>query len=399
MNTKEHRDFSKFLPIILIAIVAVAIVGEPYVGIGVKSFFYSLSLTIKQGLIFTLPFLVFGFMLTSIAKMGRRSLGFVACLVPSICISNVISTHLSYLIGTIFVRSIAVKMNLFVDTSQILEPLWAFQLKPLIGNDWALLAGTLTGLATVRLEPGTMAKWLAIVENTVGRVIRTCFIPATPLFLFGFVLKLRYEHTIGLLCTHYSKILIVIFISATTYIFFLYFIFGRCRLRAVIEGLRHMFPAILTGFTTMSSAAAMPLTIMAVKKMTNDDDRADGLVPATVNVHLVGDCFSIPLMALGLMISLGSGFPNYTAYAPFVISFVLAKFAVAAVPGGGILVMLPILEKHLHFSPDMLSLITALYIIFDPLITGVNIFGNGAFAVGFTTLFRCRDRQVSCKTN
>jgi Na+/H+-dicarboxylate symporter len=68
--------------------------------------------------------------------------------------------------------------------------------------------------------------------------------------------------------------------------------------------------------------------------------------------------------------------------------FVLAKFAVAAVPAGGILVMLPILEKYLHFSPDMLSLITALYIMFDPIITSINVLGNGAFATIFKRIVK-----------
>ena len=42
--------------------------------------------------------------------------------------------------------------------------------------------------------------------------------------------------------------------------------------------------------------------------------------------------------------------------------------------------MLPILEQYLGFNAEMLSLITALYILFDPIITSVNILGNGAFA-------------------
>jgi len=42
--------------------------------------------------------------------------------------------------------------------------------------------------------------------------------------------------------------------------------------------------------------------------------------------------------------------------------------------------MLPILESYLGFNADMLSLITALYILFDPAITCANVLGNGAFA-------------------
>jgi len=41
--------------------------------------------------------------------------------------------------------------------------------------------------------------------------------------------------------------------------------------------------------------------------------------------------------------------------------------------------MLPILDIYLGFSGEMMFLITALYILFDPVITSANIFGNGAF--------------------
>ena len=74
------------------------------------------------------------------------------------------------------------------------------------------------------------------------------------------------------------------------------------------------------------------------------------------------------------------GEPSLLNYMIFALYFVLAKFSVAAVPGGGILVMLPILEKYLGFNSDMMSLITALYILFDPVITCANVLGNGAFA-------------------
>lgn len=58
----------------------------------------------------------------------------------------------------------------------------------------------------------------------------------------------------------------------------------------------------------------------------------------------------------------------------------MAKFSVAAIPGGIIIVMLPILQDHLGFNTDMMSLITALYILFDPIITCANVLGNGTFS-------------------
>ena len=80
------------------------------------------------------------------------------------------------------------------------------------------------------------------------------------------------------------------------------------------------------------------------------------------------------------MKSYGVAEPSLYSYLVFMSYFVLAKFSVAAVPGGGILVMLPILESCLGFNAQMLSLMTALYVLFDPFITCANVLGNGAFA-------------------
>ena len=121
--------------------------------------------------------------------------------------------------------------------------------------------------------------------------------------------------------------------------------------------------------------------------MNTNPDLARSVIPATVNIHLVGDCFAIPIFALAILVSFQGGLPSLEHYALFTFYFVMAKFAVAAVPGGGVLVMLPVLEKYLGFSAPMLSLITALYVIFDPLITAANIMGNGAFAMGFSKLY------------
>jgi Na+/H+-dicarboxylate symporter len=83
------------------------------------------------------------------------------------------------------------------------------------------------------------------------------------------------------------------------------------------------------------------------------------------------------------MLALGLPIPNSTQYSLFAVHFVLAKFGVAAVPGGGILVMLPILQTYLNFNGEMLGLITALYVLFDPIITACNVAGNGAMAIIF----------------
>ena len=160
----------------------------------------------------------------------------------------------------------------------------------------------------------------------------------------------------------------------------MYFLLSNCKLRGLFNSIKNMLPAAISGFSTMSSAASMPLTIIGVENNTKLKDLARSVVPATVNIHLIGDCFAIPILAYAVLKNYSMVEPSLVQYIIFAVYFVLAKFSVAAVPGGGVIVMLPILEAHLGFNAEMLSLITALYILFDPVITCVNVLGNGAFA-------------------
>ncbi|MGD9592430.1 MAG: cation:dicarboxylase symporter family transporter, partial [Candidatus Berkiella sp.] len=200
-----------------------------------------------------------------------------------------------------------------------------------------------------------------------------------PLFVIGFIVKLEHDGVVVTLVKDYALIFSMIAIAQFSYILLIYFI-SSTNISA-LQSIKNMLPAAITGFSTMSSAAAMPLTIIGTQKNASNPDLARSVIPATVNVHLIGDCFAIPILAYAILKSFEIPEPMLLSYLVFSFYFVLAKFSVAAVPGGGIIVMLPILESYLGFNPQMLSLITALYILFDPVITCANVLGNGAFAL------------------
>ena len=184
----------------------------------------------------------------------------------------------------------------------------------------------------------------------------------------------------------YFAIISLIVASTFSYIIFLYGIASSFKIARWRLYLRNMFPAMITGFSTMSSASALPLLMEGAAKNTGREE-VKGVVPISINIHLIGDCFSISILALTILVSFGHPLPTLEEFMLFTVFFVLAKFAVAAVPGGGILVMIPILEKYLGFTPEMLSLITALYILFDPIVTSANVLGNGAFAQLFDKIY------------
>jgi len=186
----------------------------------------------------------------------------------------------------------------------------------------------------------------------------------------------------------YIPIVLLIAITNALYITFLYGLFAKFNVKKIFNWLKQMAPASLAGFSTMSSIAAMPITLKAAESMVEAKDKATvrAVIPATVNSHLIGDSIAITTMALAMLLAFGQSLPTWPQFWTFAQFFVMAKFSVATIPGGSILAMLPVLEQTLGFTAEMLGFITAVYILFDPLITGMNVFGNGAFAL-FSTKY------------
>ncbi len=131
----------------------------------------------------------------------------------------------------------------------------------------------------------------------------------------------------------------------------------------------------------MSSTATIPVTVIAGEKNTHNRPLVDIAAPILANVHLVGDSIAVPILALvTLYLFFGTMVPPAT-FAIFIWYFCQAMLAVSGVPGGGIMVMIPILESILGFTPEMISLITALYVLQDAFGTATNVMGDGALMI------------------
>lgn len=365
------------MPFILLSFIGLAYLASLFLPLPYLSFIYATALSIKSVIIFTLPFLIFGLLFKTAVNLSKKASKVILLILLGICVSNFISTMLSYSIG-VFAYHFAFSMP-FPEESMSLQPAWILTLPKWIPNDIAMFTGLFLGVILGRFKPALGEKIAATFEKIIHLLLKG-ILYVIPLFIAGFIVKMCYDGTLLSILESYSAIFGLIGASVFSYVMFIYFIASRCSFKKLITSLKNMMPAAITGFGSMSSAASMPLTLMATEKNSENPDLSRSLIPATVNIHLIGDCFAIPIFAFAVMSSFGVVEPSFFTYLAFAFYFVLAKFSVAAVPGGGILVMLPILEAYLGFNAEMLSLITALYILFDPVITAANILGNGGFA-------------------
>jgi len=367
----------KKMPLILAAVIVAVLFVNPYLPLAAQQVLYAVSLTIKSTIIFVLPALIFCLLFSAVINLASRATYLIAVILLLVCCSNYTTTFLSHYIGMMvyqFDLSLMTPAQL-----QGIAPAWSFELPKLIPNNVAMFGGLGIGLLASMLNNHGARRLAVVLDTFVGLLMKAiaCIIP---IFVAGFVVKLQADGLMQMIVHDYTRIFLVIAATQFCYIFFLYFILNNAKLSQTLQALKNMVPAALSGFSTMSSAASMPLTIMGVENNTQNKELARSVVPATVNVHLMGDCIAIPIFAYAIMKNFGVAEPSLLTYAIFTLYFMLAKFSVAAVPGGGIIVMLPILEAYLGFDSNMLSLITALYVLFDPVITCANVLGNGAFA-------------------
>jgi len=371
----------KSLPFqVLVIFIAVLAVGAQ-MPVVLQQASLALSLSLKEVLLFFLPALVFSFLFLALRTMHQGLLVFIFFLLGAVCLSNFVSVMLSYGAGLTLFSLFHLHVEVHRAVEQVLGPLWTFDLPKWISNDGALLAGFIASLVLPRFFPREDKKLARICNRFSHLFLNRFFVPLVPLFILGFIFKLNYDGQLGDIISQYGPLMLVIFCLQFGYILTLYIIAAGGKVARFKTMLRNMVPAFITGFSSMSSAAALPLTLQGTQKNTRNDPVTEAIVPATVNIHMIGDSVGVPLMAMGVMMTFFGHLPSLDLYLHFALAFVMVKFAVAAVPGGGVLVIVPVLEKCFDFTPEMTGLLTAMYILFDSVNSGANVLGNGAFAV------------------
>ncbi len=372
----------KSLPVQLVICVIAAYFAADFMTPTHASYAYSLSCVLKDFLMMLLPFVIISYMGSAILSLEQKAPLLIIAVLTLVCLSNAFATFVSYGVSLAALPFVTQgKMIQLSGTSETINTLFSVPFPVLLQPKWAMIAGSVYGLVlSVRpYEPGRQL--IFKLRNLVTAILQKSFIPLLPVYVFGFVLKMQMEGSLSILFQSGGQIIALMIGLIVLYIATMYAIAANFTPSRFATYIRNMFPAVFTGFTTMSSAATMPVTLDATEKNMNDKSYTQLVIPATVNIHLVGDALGIPLLGLATLQLSGLPMPDLQNFAIFAGFFCVAKFSTAGIPGGGILVLLPTLQNHLGLNEEMLGFVTTLYILQDSIFTGSNVAGNGAFAL------------------
>lgn len=378
----------------LLLVIFCTVLIQPYLSLQVQSGLYALSLTIKEVILFTIPFLIFCFLLNAILELKLKAIGLILLLFALIVTSSVIASTLAYGLSTIFIEN-KHTFKVILNSEIALPPLWTIHFPHFITNNTALIMSAVVSIIFLNFMP-TKGK---IIGQTLMQLamffLKKILLPIIPLFIVGFMIKMGHEKMFLPILKTYSYIFLLIAVSASSYIFLWYAFLVKSRMPTV---LKNMLPPAITGFSTMSSNIAMPFLIIAAEKNIGKSSITTAIIPPLSNFHLVCECFTIPMLALSIISVFGGNFPDLPTYLHFVFYFIIAKFAMVGIPGSGAFIMVPVLRSHLGFNDEMAAFLTTLYILFDCINTALNIIGNGAFIIAFkkiyTYLFKSKSEEL-----
>ena len=129
----------------LLLVIGFALVAGDKLPFQVNAFFYALSLSIKEILLFVLPVVIFTYLSSCILSLRQGAFVFVTVLVGMVIFSNFISILTAYIAHLTNLVSVAPRGTnaAAIDT---LTPLWTLPLPAVIGNDRGMFLGLAVGL-------------------------------------------------------------------------------------------------------------------------------------------------------------------------------------------------------------------------------------------------------------
>ncbi len=385
------KEFSFIILIISIMIIVVTM-GH-LVPLEVQRWAYTASSLIRGGLMFLLPFLVFPFVVMSITHLKSNGLTLIVSLLVLITLSNFLSILVGSGAAAFFVPWMNFSMTFDPGDAEPLLAFFDFNLEPLVSVEALLLLGVAVGFSlTFKTETLVTQKITTFFEGYKTKSIfffQNIFIPLLPLYIFGMLLKLNAENDFSTVFSDFGSLIMVIIVIQIIYVFLVFLLGAGLSLQKARQCFLNALPAGLLGFSTMSSLVTMPVTLRVAEKNLGDKDLSQIAITSTVNCHDVGECISLSLITMAVyLMANGMMMPDIIVFIKFAAIFAVAQFSGVSVPGGSVVILIPLLGTYLNFTPEMIGLVTTIAIFMDPVGTGQNVMGNSGFALVIQRYFK-----------
>lgn len=378
-------NYNFIIAVVLISISSILISDQ--IPLYWKIVAFTASTLSKEILMFIIPFLVFPLIVYSVIIIPKKAIYFVTALFLLVFISNFLSMFIAYAAGINLVDGISFAKNIkYYQVVEVIFPLIEFHLC-IIDIPVMLIFGFIIGAFLRYVHPPNYIKVAEYYYQFSRITLEKVGMFFLPIYITGSILKTTHEIDYVAVLPIFANLILIIFLVQTVYITTLFLIGSQGNIFECIKVIKNIIPACTLGLSTMSSIVVLPVTLKIVEKNTDNCPMAKLMIITTVNCHDIGDCISLPLIALVIIYFTAGYTPDIGNYFLFSFFAALTQFSAVSIPGGSIMVMMPILTKYLGFTEEMLSIMTAIAICIEPLGTAMNIAGNNAIAIIISKIY------------
>ncbi|AWD32962.1 putative sodium:dicarboxylate symporter family protein [Candidatus Fokinia solitaria] len=379
---------------IILAIISVLFFHE-YISSRIQSFIYSISLLLKDIMRVCVPFIIFHSVYFCFRKLdSKEGIRFITLLLLCIILSNFLSIFTS-----VFTSAIALKFTAITCCdSQIsisdktIKQLFVLGIPtfPLYLNVVVFVFSAFLGLI-INIHDScyryTVDKIASVIRIAVKFLINYVILPLIPIFIAGFIFKILQDKGLQNTLRSYP---VNLTISICLMFIYLGIMFIIAALAATNRSAKQiaitLIKPTITGFSTMSSTIALPLSIEAVEQNVLNKENGKAAITIATTVHTIGESILIPFLAILVHQSASVSLSTYEILMLLLIVNI-AKFSGSGIPSGGIFIIAPMLGEYLHFTPEALGIMTAIYIVMDSIGTAGNVIGNNLFAIIFDRIY------------
>ncbi|MHC0448940.1 MAG: cation:dicarboxylate symporter family transporter [Candidatus Lariskella arthropodorum] len=320
---------------------------------------YTLSILIKDLLMAFLPITIFVYISTTLNHFKSQGWLMVILLVLFEAISNSFASFAAYGLSVFGARFYSASM---IEVQEItLLPI--FSISGMIPWFWRVEYGTIIGVVFGLIFPHigikTLEDNMQSLKNFVTLIFSRVFVRLVPFLVLGLFIKFIRSGNAMQLVMQGSQAIIIMIVGLLVYVLFLYLVAARFSFSRALKCFKTALPAGITAFSSMSSAATMPVTISVTEQNLKNKDFASMIIPATTNIQQIGDCFINVFLCCILVAFFTGDIPSLQTFIAFLSIFIVSRFTTAAVMGGAIFIMLPIYQRYLGFNEEMTAIIIA----------------------------------------
>lgn len=330
---------------------------------------------------FAIPLIIIGFVAPGIGDLGKgagKLLGITTLIAYG---STVVSGSFAYLVNSTLFGKMLSGMSLVIEGGrEPLAPYITVAMPPIMDVMTALLMAFLIGIGIAVVEGDAIKRVMGEFQTIVETLIKNIIIPFLPLHIAGIFANMTYAGQVVVILSVFSKVFALIITMHILILLFQYTLAGTMAGGNPITLLKNMIPAYFTAVGTQSSAATIPVTLNQTKANGVNDGIAEFVVPLCATIHLSGSTITLVSCSMALMVL--NGMPvTFGLMFGFILMLGVTMVAAPGVPGGAVMAALGLLQTMLGFSPELTSLMIALYMAQDSFGTACNVTGDGAIAI------------------